>query len=245
MNRKRQADKQAPRNYDSQELVKAKVGEEAVAIERVYFYKTDRLVNPAKESPFKYIPGTIPILISAPHAVRHVRKKEIKMSDEYTGSTACLLNKFTGCHVLTVTATYNEDPNYDSPSLYKDYLGEICRKARVALVLDLHGAARDREFAVDLGTMGGHSTLQIPWLPDLLEECLRTQGISPVSRDVFPARKQDTVTKFAAVELNLPAVQLEINKAYRVPRQNPHAYSQLLAALINAVKACSVRLTMR
>ncbi|MHB1166995.1 MAG: hypothetical protein ACYC4E_00220 [Carboxydocellales bacterium] len=92
------------------------------AIERVYFTKTDRKVNPKRESPFKYIPGTIPIIVSAPHAVRHLRKKEIKRSDEYTGATACLLNRFTGCHGLAVTKLYGEDANLDYPSVYKDYL---------------------------------------------------------------------------------------------------------------------------
>lgn len=76
----------------TESLVKQKIGEEAFAIERVHFVKTDRMHNPKKVNPFKYSPGSLPVLVSAPHSVRHMRQKKIKPSDEFTGSMACLLN---------------------------------------------------------------------------------------------------------------------------------------------------------
>lgn len=218
-----------------EEMLGARINEEAVAIERVYFTKTDRTVNPKRESPFKYIPGTIPILVSAPHAVRHLRRKEIKKSDEYTGATACLLNRFTGCHVLAVTRLYGEDPNFDANSLYKDLLREICAANNIKVLLDLHGAAREREFAVDLGSMKGKALLGSQWLPGVIAGNLESQGIHRISREFFAAQKQDTVTKFASQELGIPAVQVEINKEFRVPRQNPEAYCRLLAALASCI----------
>ncbi|HEX3031276.1 MAG TPA: hypothetical protein VHS59_03420, partial [Bacillota bacterium] len=117
----------------ARELLQMRISEEAAAIERVYFVKTDKPVNPRLESPFKYLPGTIPILISAPHAVRHKRRKEIKPSDEFTGSLAHLLNRFAGCHVLAATKLYDGDPNFDYPCRYKDHLAELCSSHKIRL----------------------------------------------------------------------------------------------------------------
>lgn len=49
-----------------QEYNRARLNEEAVSIERVHFYKTDKSVNPKQEEPFRYFPGEIPVLVSAP-----------------------------------------------------------------------------------------------------------------------------------------------------------------------------------
>ncbi|HEX3031175.1 MAG TPA: hypothetical protein VHS59_02865 [Bacillota bacterium] len=219
----------------AEDLLQRKLNEEAAAIERIYFVKTDRAVNPRTENPFKYAEGTIPILVSAPHAVRHKRRKEIKSSDEFTGSTALLLNKLTGCHVLAATKLYSGDPNFDYPCIYKDLLRQLCAQHQIRLVLDLHGAARERDFAVDLGTMWGKSLLGQSWILEQVIKAFRSQNISPISQNRFSADSQHTVTWFTATQLGIPAVQLEINKEFRVPRQNPEAYSRLLAALTEVI----------
>ena len=71
---------------------RARLHEEAVNLERVYFYKTDRRVNPRQEEPFLVLPGKLPVLVTAPHAVRYCRQRKIKPSDQFTGSIVCLLN---------------------------------------------------------------------------------------------------------------------------------------------------------
>lgn len=217
------------------QLLASRINEDAVSLEKIYFYKTDKMVNPRVENPFKYIQGNIPVLVSAPHSVRHKRKKDIKPSDEFTGATACLLNQLTSCHTLAVSRVYKEDPNFDYPSLYKDYLGQICKEHQIRLVLDLHGAARDREFSVDLGTMEGKSLLGREWLERDITLAFHNQDIAKVSSNFFSAGKQQTVTWFVSQVLGIPAVQIEVNKEYRVPRQNPQAYCKLLAALVDII----------
>ncbi len=39
-----------------------------------------------------------------------------------------------------------------------------------------------------------------------------------------------------ARELGIPAVQIEINKQYRVPAQNPQGFHRLLGALVASVR---------
>lgn len=217
-------------------LLHKKIYLEAVAVERVHFVKTDRRHDPKKVTPFRYLPGRIPVLVSAPHAVRHYREKKIKPSDEFTGSIACLLHQLTGCHTLAVTRLYGGDPNFDYPCIYKSFLGDICREHSVKLVIDLHGAARDHDFDIDIGTVNGASLLGKQKILQRLVTSLENTGFTRISQNFFSTVNENIITRFAANELAVPALQLEINKMYRVPHQNGEAYCRMMAALITFIQ---------
>lgn len=56
------------------------------------------------ENSFKFLPGTIPIILSAPHSVRHFREGKMKAHDFYTGAIVKNLHLLTSCHVVYSTA---------------------------------------------------------------------------------------------------------------------------------------------
>ncbi|MCO5384461.1 MAG: N-formylglutamate amidohydrolase [Desulfosporosinus sp.] len=218
------------------ELNRARLNEEAVNAEKVHFYKTDRRVNPKQEEPFWLSVGESPILLSAPHAVRHYRQKKIKMSDQFTGSIVYILNKLTGCHAIATTKLYGGDPNVDDPCIYKDKISDFCNIKKVKFVIDIHGAARERLFDVDLGTNSGKNLLGKARVLEILEQNFKDFGLSRTSHDYSPASGPNTVASYVARELGIPAVQLEINKQYRVPAQNPQGFHRLLGALVKSIK---------
>lgn len=218
------------------EFSRARLNEEAVNVERVYFYKTDKRVNPKQEEPFWFSVGELPVLVSAPHAVRHYRQKKIKMSDQFTGSIVYLLNKLTGCHAMAATKLYGGDPNIDDPCIYKEKISNFCALKKVKFVLDIHGAARERVFDVDFGTNSGKNLLGKARILETLEQIFQDFGLSRTSHDHFAASGSNTVANYVARELRIPAVQLEINKQYRVPAQNPQGFHRLMGALVKSIK---------
>lgn len=219
-----------------------KINEQAQAVERVHFVKTDRKVNPKKINPFMYLSGRLPILISAPHSVRHVRQKEIKSSDEFTGSLVYLLHQVTGCHAIAVTKLYGGDPNWDDPCIYKDAIRSISREQEIKIIIDIHGAGRERNFDVDLGTMKGKSLLGrneiVPWV----KEKFGLAGLSKISSNFFSAADQYTITRFSAEELHIPSMQMEINRRYRSPQQNGSDYFTLFRGLAEIILMLNERL---
>lgn len=219
-----------------QEFNRGRLNEEAVNVERVHFYKTDRSVNPKQEDPFYVSLGKLPVLVSAPHAVRYYRQRKIKMSDQFTGSIAFLLQQLTDCHAIAVTKLYGGDPNTDNPCIYKERIAGICARQKIKLVLDLHGAAREQDFDADFGTNGGKTLLNHTRLPAILERNFQELGLSKISRDHAGAIGPDAVTAYVARELGIPAVQIEINKQYRVPGQNPQGFHRLLGALVQSIR---------
>lgn len=217
------------------EFNRSRINDEAVNIEKVYFYKTDKRINPKQEDPFWVSIGKLPVLVSAPHSVRHFRQKKIKMSDQFTGSIAYLLNQLTGCHAIAVTNLYGGDPNFDNPCIYKQRITEICKRENVKFVLDIHGAARERESDVDLGTNRGETLFKSSML-ELVERNFKDFGLSKITRGHFAAAGPNTISSFVARELGIPALQIEINKQYRVPAQNPKGFHRLLGALVSSVR---------
>ncbi len=219
-----------------QEYNRARMNEQAVSVERVHFYKTDKRVNPKQEDPFWIALGQLPVLVSAPHAVRHFRQKKIKVSDEFTGSIAYLLSKLTGCHGIATTKLYGGDPNVDQPCIYKEKIAEICKREKVKFILDIHGAARERDFDVDFGTNGGKNLLVKTKILAMVERNFQEFGLNRISTDYFAASGSNTIANYVARELKIPALQIEINKQFRVPGQNPQGFHRLLGALVESVK---------
>ena len=103
-------------------------------------------------------------------------------------------------------------------------------------VLDIHGAAREREFDVDFGTNGGKTLLVKTNMLALVEHNFQSFGLSRISRDHFAASAPNTIANYIARELGIPAVQIEINKQFRVPAQNPLGFHRLLGALVASVR---------
>lgn len=97
---------------------------------------------------------------------------------------------------------------------------------------------------VDFGTNGGKTLLVKTRMLELLERNFQGFGLSRISHDHFAASESNTIANYIARELGIPAVQIEINRKYRVPAQNPQGFHRLLGALVASVRELpySVRL---
>ncbi|WP_250460386.1 hypothetical protein [Microbulbifer litoralis] len=183
---------------------------------------------------FKVVPGSIPVIISAPHATRPLRNGKRRFSDG--GGTAALalaLAELTGAHVIYTTGEGPSDPNYYDDNAFKRELAGLVDSVQPRYVLDIHGSHAYRPYDVDLGTMHGESLLGQDHLQRALVASLRREGILNISSNYFAAAKNRTIAKFAA-GLGVPAVQVEVNSTYLSPSQGQleaQRFSQLVQAM--------------
>ena len=84
------------------------------------FTKIDEMSNKliaeqftADGPPHIILQGSMPILISAPHAVGQIRHDKHKQSESYTGVLAKQLHKNAGLHAIIKTRNLFDDANYD------------------------------------------------------------------------------------------------------------------------------------
>ena len=169
---------------------------------------------PDGEQQFGLIDGGGKVLLSAPHSAEQIREGVVKAVDYCTGPIARALAEMTGSPILYLQYQ-SKDPNYYDDTEYKIALNQyLDSHSAIAYVLDIHGAALDQNWAVDLGDMNGVSLVSHPTLSNEIADIFATHGISPVSRNYFSASSNQTITKFASSK-GKNAVQIEINKAYR------------------------------
>lgn len=174
---------------------------------------------------YQFIPGKIPILISAPHGARHFRTRENrwKGEEEYTSSLAIELGRLTGAHVIYVKNQTREDPNHDPTSRYKRAVAEAVRQYQIKFMLDLHGSDAHRPFKVDVGIISeepGKSSC--PTYKEIIRSSF--SGFQPgVFNQKFCASNVCTMTSFARRELGIEAAQVEINARYRVVERKPES----------------------
>lgn len=188
------------------------------------------------EPPFRYEPGTLPVLLSAPHGAAHRRGDLFKQEDEYTAAFARLLAERTGAHVLYALAQSDDDPNYDRVSPYKMALAERVTGGGIRFVVDIHGMSDRHRFGIALGTMCGASCRRRH--EALVIETLRAAEFVEASAKEakeYPALRWDrfivnhsrftggltshTVTRFAAEELGVHAAQFELCASLRIVRR--------------------------
>lgn len=203
--------------------------------------------------------GTIPIMLSAPHAINQYREGQVKWADRYTGGIARYLHQVTGCHLIYSCMFTESDPNYDLPGTnrYQDTLAKYLSEHKVYVLIDLHGAAKKREYAVEMGTVPEQN--QIPGViyeedPSLHEykfisiiiKELMEKNFKNCSTDrkevwknqIFNAGDQNTVTKFISENTKTACIQLEINGIYRNP-ENEIEFMMLIKSLVELIRIFS------
>ena len=183
------------------------------------------------EPEFQYVPGEVPILISAPHGAVHTRAGKLKEEDEFTAGIARLVAELTNTHVLYARRISGTDPNWDSDAPYKERLRKIVEDAKIRFVLDLHGASARWKFGIALGTMNGDSC------PDHHEQIIQRlencgfgangSGLDRLDVDNEFTGKgmpdQNTVIRFAWEELGTPAAQVELHASLRIVERRSDA----------------------
>lgn len=190
------------------------------------------------QTDFEILEGSIPVMISAPHTTNHLREGALKQADKMTGGLALYLHKTTGCHLIYTKRYSASDANYDSAenggNAYQKALKEYVESHKIQVLIDLHGAADTREFAIEMGTAPlrdsdgnltgdfNRSLHSHKFIARLIRYTFEFffRDIDYPKKDVwqnrmFTAGGQNTVTKYISENTLCACIQLEINGTYR------------------------------
>ncbi len=205
-----------------QEVNKDKIIKTITSFEKRF---SARGYNGRGQKSFDIIKGQFPIMISAPHAVNHFRKGIVKNAEVNTGGIARYLQKVTGCHLIYSTKQINKDPNYDeeTQSEYKQALKQYVEDNEIQVLIELHGASKEREFAVEMGTVDDldKSLHGYGFISDLIKAYFEYyfkdyQEKNDIWKNrLFQASNKNTMTNYISSATKTACIQLEINGEYR------------------------------
>ena len=176
---------------------------------------------------FEIVEGDLPVLISAPHAVTHMRDGAVKPSEDFTGAIALAVARAAGCHAIVATRTGEGDPNWDAyeQSAYKQALCAHVRERGIVFAIDLHGMVAASEALAAIGSADGRTVAVAPGLDERFADLLRRR-LAPwcdrfdkpiVLNGRYAARNPNTIAHAVSRECGIAALQLEVATPLRVP----------------------------
>lgn len=205
---------------------------------------------------FEFTEGSVPVLVSAPHAVTHLRDGTVKPSEDYTGAIALAVARASSCHALVATRTGAGDPNWDAyeQSAYKQALCSYVRDKGITRVLDIHGMVAASDALVAIGSADGQTVAADPGLDERAAALVRARlapwcerfGKPVELNGYYGARNPQTIVQTVARECGVAALQIEVatqmrvpaRKASRIPRNEPVPFtSSQLSVEITARRA--------
>lgn len=163
---------------------------------------------------FDYIlvQGEIPVLISAPHTMKQIRKDgSIKPGEIFTKAIAMYLNEVCKSSYLIKVLDTGLDSNRDNHDEFKTDLINFVKDNDIKLVIDIHGADRNRDFDVEFGTMN-NLTADITTIRELEKSFIQNGIINIEHNNPF---KGGAITQYLYNIKDVEAIQLEINGRYR------------------------------
>lgn len=180
------------------------------------------------------VQGAVPVLVSVPHAVPHMRDGRWKTKEVNTDVLGFMLHEQCGCH-LFVNMGVEGDPNHDESNIYKDKLAEYIRAHGVSFVLDLHGAARWREFDFELGTAHGRNIEGFAECVPSFVSLASLLGWKVTVDECFTASGANRVSAFLSSQTGVPSLQVEINRKRRGDDGNVAATAAMLSRYVGEV----------
>lgn len=177
--------------------------------------------------------GDCPVIITSAHGIQQKkRNNNYKLAEPLTRGIAKYVSRKTECYYLVKNEDTGVDPNKNNKDEFKAILTDLIVKNRIELVIDLHGARKERDFDVEIGTLDGEMAKQETI--DRLVACLKEVGIRRiVLNNPF---KGGQITQTAFKNNKIECIQLEINQNYRNIRKITNLH-KICRALIKFVKA--------
>lgn len=168
----------------------------------------------------KIIKGSIPVLLSAPHAYSHRRPSltmSYKWGESLTDRVVEEICTRTGAWGIIQNEETPFDPNWHKvkENPYKQAIAEIVEKENIKKFVDIHGLKDDYEY--DLGIYYPSKFFKSILLANDISNSLDKGKLKGMNICIFrfPDDLQETLGEYVASKLRVPSVQLEIARYIR------------------------------
>ena len=190
------------------------------------------LENVKFDNDFTILKGSIPILFSAPHTMSQSKDDgTTKLKEPYTKAIALYLNKYFNTYAIVKNNDTGIDSNRDNYDEYNVEMRRLIKENNIKLVIDLHGASKDREFDIEFGTLNNLSA-DFSTIKEL-EEAFTENGINNINHN--NPFKGGAITQGIYSLDDVDVIQIEINGKYR-DYENLILLENLVKSLSNFIK---------
>ncbi len=175
--------------------------------------------------------GKYPVLLTSVHSMNQVKSDgSIKLAESYTKGIVKYIGQKTNIHYFIKMFDNGIDSNHTDDDEFKRKLISYVKNNNIKLVIDIHGAKKERLFDVELGTLNNLSADYSTIME--LKEAFEENGIINVS--INNPFKGGKITQALFLETDIEVIQIEINGHYR-DIGNPEKMYKLCTAITNFI----------
>ena len=198
----------------------------------MFEHEINELENLKDENDYLILKGSVPILFTAPHTMYQLHDDgTTKLKEPYTKAIALYLNKYYNTYAIVKNSDTGIDSNRDNYDEYNIEMRRLIKENNIKLVIDLHGASKDRNFDIEFGTLNNLSA-DFSTIKEL-EEAFTENGINNISHnDPF---KGGAITQGIYALDDVDVIQIEINGKYR-DYNNIEFLEKIIQSLKNFIK---------
>lgn len=156
--------------------------------------------------------GRNPVIITSAHGIGQKRhNNKFKLAEPYTRGIAKYVSRKTNCYYLIKNEDTGTDSNKINRDDFKIILSDLISKNKIKMMIDLHGAKKERDFDIEIGTLSGKMVRQETI--SRLINCLKEVGINNIVLD--DPFKGGQISQMIYNNTGIECIQLEINYNYR------------------------------
>lgn len=178
----------------------------------VFINEIEELENVDNNEDYVVYKGKLPVVLTAPHTMQQIKEDgSIKLSEPYTKAIALYVSKNINCNSLIKLKDTGIDSNSDNIDEFKLVLKDLIYDNNIKLLIDIHGASKDRDFDIELGTLNNMSA-DYSTINELNEAFIENGINNIVINDPF---KGGGITRYIYGMTDIDVIQIEINRKYR------------------------------
>lgn len=155
--------------------------------------------------------GKVPVILTAVHTVEQKKEDSIKFAEPYTSAICQYVGNAINSYYMIKSIDNGIDSNSNNIDEFKEVLNNKINKNNIKLLIDIHGAAIEREFDVEFGTLR-NITVDIN-TQNTLKDCFNHNGINNIKyNEPFCG---GGITKYIFENNDIDIIQIEINQKFR------------------------------
>ncbi len=193
-------------------------------------------VKPAK---YRIIEGSAPFLVSAPHVYSHKRPTLVgryKQGEPITDLICQQICRDTEATGILITEEVEYDPNFFKikRNPYKDETRKIVKDEKKEIFLDIHGLNDKNQYDIGIYYLSRFSKSKR--VARELRRALDKGELRGISIQIFrlPENDQETLSKFIASKLRIPALQIEVARYIREDELLRNSLIQNISNFLNS-----------
>jgi len=156
--------------------------------------------------------GIVPIVITAVHTMPQKRANgRFKLNEPFTKAITKYVSNQVGASYFIKIKDNGIETNCAPMDEFKHKLLNYVKDNNIKLVLDIHGAKKERAYDVEVGTLN-HLSAKEETIASLVNSFKKNNILNIVHNESF---KGGGITKTIYGNTNTEVIQMEINKKYR------------------------------